>query len=220
MTRREFDYSSQFEEVVSYPDFSLSPANVAVNTSRVLDFYFNSGITNLEPVRDYLRDITLPFLRNAQKGLLYNIQAVDKLGLISQHDLKMVMERRQRFGEEELNPLEHEAFDYTLVTFSALPELARHSLVPTGFSTRGLLAPPATVRQFLGRIDEMGGQIAQLAGGVVDSGEIIEKNPALWRTNLFFEVAGELPLFCEDNPKIVEQAARDSFNKLLDGVNI
>lgn len=220
MARPESGYTPAFQEVISYPDYALSPANVTTHTADVLDFYFESGVGNLDPARDYLRNVTLPFLRNAQKGFVHQVGAVDRLGLISEEDYQMIAQRKERFGNEELDPLEHEAFGYTLVTFSALPEVAKHPNVPTGFSKRGLLAPPATAKEFLWRIDEMGMQVAQLAAGYISPYETPEKNQSLWRTRLFFEVGRELPEFYDDNQKNTQLFVQDTVSRLLDGIDV
>lgn len=221
MSRAEFDpRTPAFQEVISYPDYSLSPANIARNTHQVLDFYFNSGIRNLEPAKEYLREETLPFLRSAQLGLLDNLSEINKKGLISPQDLAYVKKRRESYSGTTGSDLDQEAFGFSIVTFSLMPEISEHPLMPLGFSRRGMLRPPATVRQFIEKIDELGSSIALVAESAVDSRQMIEKNKSLWYTYHFFETGSKLPLKFAESPREFEAREKDSVNKMLDGIEI
>ena len=204
-------------ELLPYPSGEISPSEVAVQTATALDLYFSYDIPDKSLTQQFFRDETLPFLRGAQHGFLHNIRKVDPLGLASENDMEMIKRRR---SNKTVRPLEQESFDYTLVILNALPDFAQHSALKKGFSRRGLLSPPETVRQFMQRIDEMGVQMTQIVSGDISPETPIELNPALWRTKLFFEVGSEMPQYYKDNPYIIRQKSRDILHRLLQDLNL
>ncbi len=222
MSRHENGPRPVFQEIPGYPDPALSPANIVHETHEALDKYYDrtSGIIDLGSVRGTLRETTIPFLHRAQIGLLANIHEIDRLGLISPEDYAFVRKRQERYKDQEVTDLEEESFRFSLVTFSFMPELSDHPLLPMGYSRGGMLKPPETVREFLERIDELGMTTAKIATGVASPEKGIERDMAVWRTYHFFETGSRLPFKFAESPQELMAREKDNLNRLLDGVPI
>ncbi|HRN96086.1 MAG TPA: hypothetical protein PLD54_01430 [Candidatus Levybacteria bacterium] len=212
MTNPEYPLAQQaLQEIVSDPEFIPLPAQISMATSTALEFYFSNKVPDKKPVQDFLEDVTLPFLRTAQIGVLSYPHTIDKLGLITPNDRELLNRRQKAMKINTDDRSTHQAFDYTRIAFSALPELTTDPFVPKGFSRRGILAPPLTVRDFIWRVDELGSQISQIKDGAIKPSEIEIPNVALWRTQAFFKVGNELPLHF---------ASRNEFNQMLKDIPI
>ncbi len=212
MGNPEYPLSSRaLSEIVNEKDFLPDPAKISIVTSDALDLYFSDDIFDKSEIQDVLGDVTLPFLRRAQIGILQYPHTIDRLGLISPEDKELLVRRQEiaRISTDDI--LTHQAFDYTRIAFSALPDYSSSPYFPMGFSRRGIFSPPQTVKSFIQRVDELGTQISLITQGITQPDEIRKPNILLWRTTAFFEVAKELSL---------RNFSRGDFNQMLDGVNI
>lgn len=202
-------------EVNEYPRDSLAPIDVSTQTSNALDLYFSNHFFDRSPIIQFLNNTTLPFLESAELGFLNNFPQLDKLGLISERDRRIIDFRRQ-FITKPCTEFDNEAFNYTLVTFSAMPDLARRYYLPNGFSRRGMLQPPQTVKDFLKRIDEMKTEIQPITQSDPSEIRFPEYSISYLRTKLFFEVGGMLPKYNDPSFRFTIPLSTDEFSSLFD----
>ncbi len=220
--QQETDYQflkrSGFQEVASYRDFSFAPPVVAQATHQNFELYFGNVLPNMGPVREYFAGHTLSFVHAAEKGFLRDFRKIGK-EFVSGEDLQRLLTSAKPYTN---NPdLEDtEAFGYSLVVFSVLPDLAHSQYIPTGFSRQGLLEPPFTTMEFLARLRELRGEVTRIINGQTPPGTSAEARDELWRTYLFFDVAKDLPLHYLESPREIEERARNTFEHLLDNIPI
>lgn len=207
-----------FQKFIEYRDSNQTPFLVADETFTNLIWYF-SHAPGKNVARDFFAESTLPFIFGARKGFLRHYREIDRANVITPQDDKWLSELAK---PHILNPdiEEDERFRYSLVVFSILPAMARSRHLPSGFSRRGLLEPPFTTREFHERLRELGQEFTGIIRGTTKPETPIETRASLWRTFLFFQVAHELPIHIQENPREVAQKTRDTFEHLLGDMSL
>ncbi|GDX62038.1 hypothetical protein LBMAG33_3480 [Candidatus Levyibacteriota bacterium] len=207
-------------ERINYTDNSRSPFQVVESTAKLLDLYF-TPVINLDPslARNYFANATLGFAWQAEKGFFKNIDKIDRAKKISNEDIERFILLDKQQGQQE-NVEDNEAFDFTLITFGFMPEMAKHRFLPNGFSKKGMMAPPFTTREYLLRLREIRREVTRIISGETDQKASLDNNPALLRTYWFFQVGKEIPLKIKKDYKNIKNNTEKILNKLLEDIDI
>lgn len=194
-----------------------APALVARSTAYLMDLYFMGFLQGerRQTALGFFATQTLDGLYGAERGFYRNLHKIDRVGLIDPIDL----ERFQLLARQDMRQpaiAEDEAFGFMLVTFSVLPELATSRFLPKGFSRRTLLAPPFTTREFFLRVKELRQEVSRIVAGQVTPKTLIEGSNPLWRTYLFFQVGGDIPMHIQQDRNLVEEATEKVARRILE----
>lgn len=219
MARQEIVLPDRFQPFPGHREQSKVPAVVADSTSHVLQMYFKEELIDATVARNYLASDTTDFIYGAQKGFFRDLNRITRGRNMTREDMDRIMGLAKPHFKTH-DPEDSEAFGFSIVVFAALPYFAKHELLPQGFSKRGVLAPPATTMEFNARLSELKDEIGKIVSGETVPTTHIEKRNSLWRTYAFFSVGRDLPLHVEKSEGEIEEAARKTFEDLLEDVNI
>lgn len=98
------------------------------------------------------------------------------------------------FEETPSDPIIEESYQRFSIAMGILPEEVTHPLLANGFSRRGIFAPPFTMAEHIGRLEELRIQTMRIAGRRINPREPILNNHPLVRTILTFEVVKDMPM--------------------------
>lgn len=172
----------------------LSPVEVVRETATCLDL-LNLDIADKQPALSYLRQYTGEFL----DGVLLGYKLSNSGGATTYEDTHAV-----------------EAFNFALVTFSYMPEIARNPMFEGGFSRRGTMAPPETSYEFQKRIEEL----REVHKEVVRGGGIQFIMPETLRYYWFYKTGSEIPLKFDTTKSDIQAEIAEKWSKMLDGVDV
>lgn len=202
------------EEAYIHPrDGTLPPVTMATATAGILDIYFKDAINDMVPATDFLQEHTVAYLNGAERGLARYAGQFARHRNLSVETLDRMFDKTS--GNRSHDPDDHEAFDFSVVVFGIMPEVAEYKHLPKGFSRRGIIAPPFTADEHLERIQEMRDEVAKILVGQTTPRTIVPLNHPLWRTCLFFDVARQLPEMYRQNPRLIVDRSKEAFENLL-----
>lgn len=191
----------RFQPIPGYEDIQRAPQAVMFQTDLLLRLYRTRAVQQPEITREYFQNYTLRFLDKAAQGA----------------------ERAFTKDEAVINaqPLDvNEAADVTKIVFAWMHYFAASQFLPNGFSRRGMLQAPATIKQFLQRTAEIKRELALVVAEIRDPDMPLEAKPSALRAHAFFHVGAVMPLKFPDNERELAEREKDAFNKLLGDISI
>ncbi len=196
----------------------LSPVAMAKGTADILDIYFKDLLEDPQPGKDFLEENTIAYLNGAERGLSRYVGKVGAHRNVSIEDMDRMFDLTS--GDHRYDPDDYESFDFSVVVFGMLPEVAKYKYLPMGFSRRGMVEPPFTTTEYLQRIKEMRREVARILVGQTIPRAIFPFNKPLWRTKLFFDAARQLPDMHKQNPAMLVDKSREVFERLLGDIAV
>ncbi|HLD01388.1 MAG TPA: hypothetical protein VJC10_00785 [Patescibacteria group bacterium] len=210
-----FERFAGAHEALSYDTRVSSPFAVTRQTDVLMRGYFAGLFADTKPMAQYLQEFTLPFIYEAQ----YALPTVEFLSReLGTNDYERI---KKYIGETVAPSALQEAIltlDFTASIFSFMPELYRaDDIVPTGFSRKGMLKPPATTDEFVGRLSELGEIITYLKAGEIVWNTWLLKDRSILRTRAFFEVGARMPLLAQTKGRA--EVVHETSQRLLDSLD-
>ncbi|MDO8638441.1 MAG: hypothetical protein Q7R43_02610 [Candidatus Daviesbacteria bacterium] len=179
----EFDGELQlnnFQSAVGYREIAKSPFVVTFQTHELLGLYQKGIIPNFSLGRDYLKDFTLDYIKNAESNCA---SIFDRNGNLA--------------TDVDVESREAVAHAYTI--FSWLPDmtaLPAVTVLKDGLSRKGMLKPPLSREEFLARTKELKIELAKIAFGTTLPHHRPKIGDPLFKTQVFFRVAASFnPIF-------------------------
>ncbi len=193
MSKFELGYYISHDELIYKDGKPTWALEVPRQTAIFMDLYFRGEIEDPSLGRKFLAKETVGFVISAEKGFVADPNKVDRMNLASDEDRIKMLNSALTFVRKADSD-DDTAFGYSLVVFYTMPYFARYHSLPDGFSKRGVLAPPETTGEFLDRLHELQDETTKIVNGETQPTKVLHRDPSLWRTGMFFQVAATLPL--------------------------
>ncbi len=186
------------------------PKTVITHTASLIVGYFNGLSTSPDEISGYLYNNTTHYLQNVMGGL----KIIDMLASkTARRYIEPVVNELTNclFGEDEKKIRQQlEAFNTARVIYSHLPDRYDSIYFPAGFSRRGILEAPKTVKSFRTRTTELYLTLEDIRHGIINKNMNVDVRTRLMRTYAFFKVGAELPFHEGLTKKDIQEMMEES----------
>lgn len=191
-------------QVIGYRDPDLSPFVITSQTDRNLAL-FQYGIVAGATLRDFFYEVTLPSYLNRARAA------------------SVVLFKDAALRSQDFDPEDEEAARHAYVSMAWMHKLTQLSYLPTGFSRRGMLAAPKTLEAYVGRIDQMTGQLSAISQRGSSLEELPKASLSMLRTLAFFRTAhyfNSADIQLPQSERTTAQREREKLERLLGDTHI
>lgn len=175
-----------------------SPVQVATQTGIILDLLFNNRVANPRPAREYLGDVTMPYLQQARDGIDdYFSRRYPPIELRRSREQLLMEGYAQMIPSIPEIPIPEpetrEATDHVAAVFAHMHDVIKIRELPMGFSKRGMLGYPLGRRAFALRVIELQHVTDAIRRGQANMHRADALHTPEFRTYAFFKTAALLP---------------------------